>query len=68
MVATIGQATIAGKLALASGTYLDLIDTYLLFGDPATNFLRGLMALDDAYSIDEDTTLSGTAKRRGPGE
>lgn len=59
MVATIGQATIAGKLALwASGTYLDLIDTYLLFGDPATNFLRGLMALDDAYSIDEDTTLS----------
>lgn len=59
MVATIGQATIAGKLALwASGTYLDLIDTYLLFGDPATNFLRGLMALDDRYETDEDTPLS----------
>jgi len=59
MLATIGQATIAGKLDLwASGTYLDLIDTYLLFGDPATNFLRGLMALDDRYETDEDTPLS----------
>lgn len=36
----LGQATIAGKLTLyASGTYLDLIDTYLLFGDPATRLV-----------------------------
>ncbi len=34
---TLGQATTAGKLALwASGANLDLLDTYLLFGDPAT--------------------------------
>ena len=34
---TLGQATTAAKLNLwASGSNLDLIDTYLLFGDPAT--------------------------------
>jgi len=33
---TLGQATTAGKLNLfASGSNLDLLDTYLLFGDPA---------------------------------
>jgi hypothetical protein len=33
---TLGQATNAGKLELwASGAGLDLLDTYLLFGDPA---------------------------------
>jgi hypothetical protein len=33
---TLGQATTAGKLnLLASGSNLDLLDTYLLFGDPA---------------------------------
>ncbi len=40
-VDTIGEATTAGKLGVwNSGTHLDLIDTYLLFGDPATQFLR----------------------------
>ena len=34
---TLGEATIAGKLKLwASGFNLDLLDTYLLFGDPGT--------------------------------
>lgn len=38
---TIGQATLAGKLDLwASGGALDLLDTYLLFGDPAMGFER----------------------------
>jgi hypothetical protein len=33
---TLGEATTAGKLNLfASGSNLDLLDTYLLFGDPA---------------------------------
>ncbi len=36
-VGTVGAGTAAGKLALyATGVNLDLLDTYLLFGDPAT--------------------------------
>jgi hypothetical protein len=36
---TIGQATAAGKSSLSSsGNNLDLLDTYLLFGDPAMHF------------------------------
>ena len=39
-VRTLGEATTAGKLKLwATGGNLDLLDTYLLFGDPATNML-----------------------------
>jgi hypothetical protein len=35
----IGEATLLGKLNLwASGNNLDLLDTFLLFGDPATRF------------------------------
>ena len=35
--ALVGEATTAGKLSLwATGGNLDLLDTYLLFGDPAT--------------------------------
>ena len=38
---TVGQATWAGKLSLAStGQYLDLLDTYTLLGDPALKFNR----------------------------
>jgi len=38
-VATVGEATQAGKLNLfTNGGGLDLLDTYLLFGDPATRF------------------------------
>ena len=37
-VATVGEATLAGKLALAaSGQNPDLLDTFTLLGDPATN-------------------------------
>ena len=35
-VGTVGEATLAGKLALvASGQHLDLLDTFTLLGDPA---------------------------------
>jgi len=38
---TLGQATLAAKAVLwAGGVYLELMDTYLLFGDPASNFLQ----------------------------
>jgi hypothetical protein len=37
---TVGQATAAGKLKLwTTGSNLDLLDTYLLFGDPAMRML-----------------------------
>ncbi len=40
-ISEIGQATVAGKLNLASvGSNLDLIDTFTLLGDPATNLDR----------------------------
>lgn len=40
-VDTIGQATLAGKIALAAtGQDLDLLDTFTLLGDPATRFNR----------------------------
>lgn len=38
---TLGQATLAAKAVLwAGGVYLELMDTYLLFGDPASNILQ----------------------------
>ena len=50
---TIGQATQRSVLDLwATGTYLDLVDTFLLFGDPAMGFRRGLTAAPDVYEID----------------
>ena len=46
---TLGQATTAGKLTLwASGSNLDLIDTYLLFGDPAME-LTVVPAVEPVY-------------------
>lgn len=50
---TLGQATNAGKLNLfAAGAGLDLLDTYLLFGDPATNILEtACVAADVDVSI-----------------
>jgi hypothetical protein len=40
-ISEIGQATVAGKLNLASvGSNLDLIDTFTLLGDPATKLDR----------------------------
>ena len=59
---TLGEATIAGKLALwATGSSLDLLDTYHLFGDPSVLFKRGLTAVSDDYSMDEDSVLSISA-------
>jgi hypothetical protein len=40
-ISDIGSATLAGKLNLLSvGSHLDLIDTFNLLGDPATNLER----------------------------
>jgi len=58
-VDTLGDAIIAAKLSLwASGAYLDLLDTYTLFGDPATIFLRTLIADDESYMTEEDLALN----------
>jgi hypothetical protein len=55
----LGEATMAGKQNLwASGANLDLLDTYLLFGDPATKIATKFTAVYDDYSIDEDQTLT----------
>jgi hypothetical protein len=46
-VTTIGEATQAGKLALwSTGSNQDLLDTYLLFGDPATKLPISPTAVD----------------------
>ncbi len=58
-VRILGDATLAGKLALwASGSNLDLLDTYLLFGDPATRIALAFTAINDTYAIDEDGLLT----------
>jgi hypothetical protein len=42
-VQTLGEATLAGKLLLAStGQNLDLLDTFVLLGDPAMRLNRTL--------------------------
>jgi hypothetical protein len=42
-VQTLGEATLAGKLLLAStGQNLDLLDTFVLLGDPALRLNRTL--------------------------
>lgn len=57
-VRTLGEATIAGKLALwGTGSALDLLNTYHLFGDPSIVFERGLTAVSDDYSLDENSVL-----------
>ncbi len=44
---TIGEATMAGKQRLAlKGTHLDLLDTYLLFGDPALQLSQAPTSVD----------------------
>jgi len=43
-VSTIGQATLAGKLSLAAtGQNLDLLNTFVLLGDPALRFNRTIV-------------------------
>ena len=58
-VRTLGEATVAGKLALwGTGSALDLLDTYHLFGDPSIVFERGLTAVSDDYALDENASLT----------
>lgn len=60
--ATLGEAAQAGKLKLwASGYNLDLLDTYMLFGDPALHFALDLVAVADGYQLYEDVPLSVAA-------
>ena len=61
-VNTVGEATLAGKLNLWSvGASPDLLDTYTLFGDPATVMARPVRTQDDAYQTDEGQTLTVAA-------
>lgn len=55
----LGQAVISSKLNLwAMGNYLELMDTYVFLGDPATVLVRELYAVNDLYSTDVDQTLT----------
>lgn len=59
---TLGQAAATGILNLwSTGNNLDLIDTYLVFGDPATFISRPVNAFDDEFSTEEDTPLDVAA-------
>lgn len=56
--AALGGITQAGLLRVwGSGSNLDLLDTYLLFGDPAVRLPRSLTAVPDSYATLEDTQL-----------
>ena len=58
----VGEATHTGLLDLwATGNNLDLLDTFLLFGDPAMRLSLSLTALMDNYSANEDEVLSVSA-------
>ncbi len=62
-VKTIGQAVIASKLNLwGLGNYFELLDTYMLTGDPATIYKRGLMATNDNYYTNAGERLSVSAE------
>jgi len=62
-VQTVGEGTIYGKLLLwASGQNFDLMDTFLLFGDPAVRFERPLTAVNDSYTGFQDTVLVVSAE------
>ena len=56
-VSTVGEATLAGKLNLG-GASPDLLDTYLLFGDPALILARPVKAVDDSYETNMDQNLT----------
>ncbi len=54
----LGAITQSGYINVwASGAYLDLLDTYLLFGDPAVNLPLSSIAVPDNYAALEDTEL-----------
>lgn len=55
----ISDAIYAGILNLwATGDNLDLLDTYLLFGDPAMRMSLSLTAVKDTYTVNEDEVLT----------
>ena len=55
---TLGSAALSGKINLfSSGANMDLLDTYLLFGDPATRIVFDFTGVDDTYTIEEDHIL-----------
>ncbi|MFN2158872.1 MAG: C25 family cysteine peptidase [Anaerolineales bacterium] len=59
---TLGETTYAGKFNLwSTGNNLDLLDTYLLFGDPAMSMPvipTTITANDDEYQTDQDSLLT----------
>lgn len=58
-VGILSSATNSGILNLwASGNNLDLLDTFLLFGDPALQMRLSLTAVRDNYTVDEDDVLT----------
>ncbi len=58
-VDTVGEATLAGKFNLwSTGFSPDLLDTYLLFGDPALMIANAYAAMNDTYQTNEDVTLN----------
>jgi len=59
-VSTIGEAILAGKLNLG-GASPDLLDTYMLFGDPALVIIRPVRAEGDNYTVEEDQILAISA-------
>jgi len=57
---TLGEATTAGKLDLwATGVGLDLLDTYLLFGDPATKMVVPEAASSADLQLDKTANPDG---------
>lgn len=66
---TLGMAAQAGKIELFStGANQDLMDTYLLFGDPATRIAFNFTAINDNYVVEEDNILEvsgGNPGKRG---
>lgn len=55
----VGQAVNSGLLNLwATGKDLDLLDNYLLFGDPAMRMQLSLTAVRDQYVVNEDNVLN----------
>ena len=60
---TMGQATLRGINNLwATGNNLDLLETYMVFGDPSIQLPKSFHAVPDSYLTNEDQPLSITAE------
>ena len=60
---TLGQATLRGINNLwATGNNLDLLETYMIFGDPSIQLPKSFHAIADSYQTTEDYPLSITAE------